>query len=105
LKNHYPVKLEPLAAPQSEWFSPPEVWETILGLEQQNTRNLLNIAHAADVCGMYGVKAFLDPFHVEQIEAEDKVGGILAKIQGASDTLMWELDHALGVEAEEESHH
>lgn len=147
LKNHYPVKLEPLAAPQSEWSSPAEVWETILGLEQQNTRNLLNIAQAADACGMYGVKAFLDPFHVEQIEAEgncafaatmhvlciflfvetiancslilctcissnsssfiiiDKVGGILAKIQGASDTLMWELDHALGLEAEEEGHH
>ena len=99
------MKLEPLAAPQSEWSSPAAVWETILGLEQQNTRNLLNIAQAADACGMYGVKAFLDPFHVEQIEAEDKVGGILAKVQGASDTLMWELDHALGLEAEEEGHH
>jgi len=105
LKNHYPVKLEPLAAPQSEWSSPAEVWQTILGLEEQNTRNLLNIAHSADACGMYGVKAFLDPFHVEQIDAEDKVGALLAKIQGASDTLMWELDHALGVEAEEEGHH
>jgi hypothetical protein len=51
------------------------------------------------------VQAFLDPFHVEQIEAEDKVGGILAKVQGASDTLMWELDHELGLEAEAEGHH
>jgi len=51
------------------------------------------------------VQAFLDPVHVEQIEAEDKVGGILAKVQGASDTLMWELDHELGLEAEAEGHH
>ena len=42
---------------------------------------------------------------MEQIEAEDKVGGILAKVQGASDTLMWELDHELGLEAEAEGHH
>ena len=56
LKNHYPVKLEPLAAPQSDWSSPADVWATILGLEEQNTRNLLKIAQAADVCGMYGVK-------------------------------------------------
>ena len=80
-------------------------WPYLKCLVSQNTRNLLNIAQAADTCGMYGVKAFLDPFHVEQIEAEDKVGGILAKIQGASDALMWELDHALGLEAEEEGHH
>ena len=51
---------------------------------------------------MYGVKAFLDPFHVEQIDAEDKVGAILAKVQGASDTLLWEIDHQLGMDAAEE---
>uniref|UniRef100_A0A7S1YZW3 Ferritin n=1 Tax=Ditylum brightwellii TaxID=49249 RepID=A0A7S1YZW3_9STRA len=105
MKNHYPVQLEALALPRSEWQTPDEVWETILSLEQQNTKNLLAIAHAADKCGQYGVKAFLDPFHVEQIEAEDKVGGILAKVRGASINLLWELDYMLGKEAEEEDHH
>ena len=105
MKNHFPVALEPLAAPKNDWNHPSEVWETILGLEQQNTQNLLRIAAVADQCGMYGVKAFLDPFHVEQIDAEDKVGGILAKVRGADEALLWQIDHMLGIEAEEEDHH
>ena len=105
MKNHFPVTLEPLAAPKNDWNHPSEVWETILGLEQQNTQNLLRIAAVADQCGMYGVKAFLDPFHVEQIDAEDKVGGILAKVRGADEALLWQIDHMLGIEAEEEDHH
>ena len=105
MKNHYKVVLEPLNAPQAEWNSPADVWQSILALEENNTQNLLRIAAAADRCGQYGVKAFLDPFHVEQIEAEDKVGGILAKVRGASDTLLWEIDHLLGQEAEAEHHH
>lgn len=105
MKNHYKVVLEPLDAPQAEWNSSADVWQSILALEENNTQNLLRIASAADQCGQYGVKAFLDPFHVEQIEAEDKVGGILAKVRGASDTLLWEIDHLLGQEAEAEEHH
>jgi len=62
MKNHYQVVLEPLSAPQNEWQSPADVWQTILALEENNTQNLLRIAGAADACGMYGVKAFLDPF-------------------------------------------
>eukprot|EP00594_Rhizosolenia_setigera_P013278 CAMPEP_0178962850 /NCGR_PEP_ID=MMETSP0789-20121207/14630_1 /TAXON_ID=3005 /ORGANISM="Rhizosolenia setigera, Strain CCMP 1694" /LENGTH=222 /DNA_ID=CAMNT_0020647119 /DNA_START=40 /DNA_END=708 /DNA_ORIENTATION=- len=105
MKNHFPVVLEPIVAPKNDWVEPAEVWETILGLEKQNTQNLLRIADVADKCGMYGVKAFLDPFHVEQIDAEDKVGGILAKVRGADEALMWQIDHMLGLEAEEEEHH
>lgn len=105
MKNHYQVVLEPLQAPQTEWSSPADVWATILALEENNTQNLLRIARAADECGQYGVKAFLDPFHVEQIEAEDKVGGILAKVRGGGEALLWEIDHLLGQEAEAEDHH
>jgi hypothetical protein len=47
--------------------------------------------------------AFLDPFHIEQLEAEDKVGGILAKIKGGVN--LSDLDLQLGIEAEEEDHH
>lgn len=48
--------------------------------------------------------AFLDPFHVEQIEAEDKVGAILSKLQQAPE-LLRQIDHELGLEAEEEAGH
>lgn len=43
----------------------------------------------------------------EQIEAEDKVGHIIAKVKGASGTLLQELDHQLGMEASggDEMHH
>ena len=104
MKNHYDVILEPLSAPRNDWDSVSDVWATILALEENNTQNLLRIAGAADSCGMYGVKAFLDPFHVEQIDAEDKVGAILAKIQGASGTLLWEIDHQLGADAAAVAH-
>ena len=67
MKNHFPVTLEPLVAPKNDWNHPSEVWETILGLEQQNTQNLLRIATVADQCGMYGVKVFLDHFRMKWV--------------------------------------
>ena len=48
-------------------------------------------------------QAFLDPFHIEQLDAEDKVGSILAKVAGGCN--LQELDFQLGLEAEEEEHH
>ena len=41
---------------------------------------------------------------MEQIEAEEKVGGILQKVRQAPQ-LMQEIDYKLGIEAEEEEHH
>lgn len=99
MKNHYEVVLEPLSAPKNDWNSVSDVWATILSLKENNTQNLLRIAGTADSCGMCAVKAFLNPFHVEQIDAEDKVGAILAKVKGASGALLWEIDHQLGKDA------
>jgi hypothetical protein len=45
--------------------------------------------------------AFLDPFHVEQIDAEDKVGAILSKLREAPE-LLRQIDHQLGLEEEEQ---
>mmetsp|Transcript_1545 Transcript_1545/g.2111 ORF Transcript_1545/g.2111 Transcript_1545/m.2111 type:complete len:231 (-) Transcript_1545:212-904(-) len=104
MKKQFPVTLQPLAAPRDDWQNPVEVWEDILNAEQTNTQNLLKLAAAADSCGEYGCMAFLDPFHTEQIDAEDKVGGILEKVRNAPQ-LMHELDHMLGIEAESEEHH
>jgi ferritin len=105
MKKGFPVDLQPLAAPRADWQTAVEVWEDILKAEMTNTQNLLKLAAVADQCGDYTAKAFLDPFHMEQLEAEDKVSGILAKVKVADQNLLMEIDHALGLEAEEEDHH
>jgi ferritin len=105
MKKGFPVELHPLHAPRADWTHPVQVWEDILNAEQTNTQNLLKLAAVASTCGDYAAKAFLGPFHIEQLEAEDKVSAILAKVREASPSLLMELDHQLGVEAEEEDHH
>ena len=103
-KRKFPVVLEQIDAPRNDWQSPVQVWEDIMNAEQTNTQNLLRLADAANRCGEYGCMSFLNPFHEEQIDAEEKVGGILAKVRESPD-LLWEIDHALGKEAEEEGDH
>lgn len=105
MKKGFPVSLQPLSAPRADWTHPIQVWEDILQAEETNTRNLLRLAQVADDCGDYAAKAFLNPFHMEQLEAEDKVSAILAKVQRGDEALLMELDHQLGLEAEEEGHH
>eukprot|EP00543_Licmophora_paradoxa_P011217 CAMPEP_0202458286 /NCGR_PEP_ID=MMETSP1360-20130828/23969_1 /ASSEMBLY_ACC=CAM_ASM_000848 /TAXON_ID=515479 /ORGANISM="Licmophora paradoxa, Strain CCMP2313" /LENGTH=213 /DNA_ID=CAMNT_0049078757 /DNA_START=28 /DNA_END=669 /DNA_ORIENTATION=- len=103
-KRGFPVELQELPAPVYDWQTPEQVWEHIMGLEENNTQNLLKIAGAANDCQEFGVMAFLNPFHMEQIEAEEKVGAILAKVKNAPH-MMKELDYELGKEAEEEGSH
>lgn len=100
-----PVELRPLEAPRNDWTSPTQVWQSILEAEQTNTQNLLRLAAAAAKSGDYGSQAFLNPFHVEQIEAEDKVSALLHKVANASPEFLIQLDHELGLEAEEEAGH
>lgn len=104
MKRHFPVTLKQLDAPRNDWTSPVQVWEDILHAEKTNTQNLLKLAAVADKCGDYSAVAFLNPFHTEQLHAEDKVGGILATLKAAPETL-WELNVKLGIEAEEEEEH
>lgn len=105
MKKNFPVVLQPLDAPRSDWSHPVQVWEDILNAEQTNTQNLLRLAAIADQCGDYTAKAFLDPFHIEQLEAEDKVSAILAKVRVADDRMLMQLDMELGKDAEDEDHH
>jgi ferritin len=102
-KRQFPVSLRALDAPKADWQTPVQVWESILAAEQTNTQNLLRLAKVAEQCGEYACQAFLDPFHIEQLEAEDKVGSILAKVKGGVN--LSDLDFQLGLEAEEEDHH
>jgi ferritin len=69
--------------------------------EQTNTKNLLNITALSEAYGDYGAVAFLNPFHLEQIEAEDKVGALLAPVKDASPEFMKQLDYVLGNEEED----
>mmetsp|Transcript_10003 Transcript_10003/g.23826 ORF Transcript_10003/g.23826 Transcript_10003/m.23826 type:complete len:250 (+) Transcript_10003:145-894(+) len=101
MKKGFPVVLEALDAPRNDWTSPIEVWESIIEAEQTNTQNLMRLAHTANGCGDYAAMAFLDPFHEEQLEAEDKVTGILNKVRYADPALMAQLDHDLGEEEED----
>lgn len=102
-KRKFPVRLRALDAPMADWQTPVQVWESILEAEQTNTQNLLRLAGVAEQCGEYACQAFLDPFHMEQLEAEDKVGSILAKVKGGAN--LSDLDVQLGLEAEQEGHH
>ena len=45
--------------------------------------------------------ACLNPFHMEQVDAEDKIGSIIAKVTDENRTpgLLRQLDHELGLEA------
>jgi ferritin len=104
MKRGFPVALKPLVAPRMDWETPIQVWESILEAEQTNTRNLLRLAAVANECGEYAATAFLDPFHLEQLDAEDKVGGILGTVRGATPQLLAQLDYDLGKQAEEEEH-
>ena len=105
MQKGFPVQLEPLNAPRSDWQNEVQVWEDILNAEQTNTQNLLNLAAAADRCGQYGCMAFLNDFHLEQIEAEETVGDILNKVRSGNNELLMQLDYDLGKEAESEDHH
>ena len=100
-KRNIPIKLQSLGAPNSDWDSPEDVWKDVLKLEQSNTESLLRLAEAANECQDYAVLACLNPFHMEQVDAEDKISSIIAKVTDENKTpgLLRQLDHELGLEA------
>jgi len=102
-KRNIPIELQAIPAPVSctEWNSPEDVWQSILELEKTNTRSLLELAEAANDCHDFAVLAFLNPFHMGQVNEEDKIGSILAKVRDENRTpgLLRSLDAELGSEA------
>jgi ferritin len=95
------IQLQSFPQPTSNWDSPEQVWGDILSLERDNTRSLLHLAQAANACQDFAMLAFLNPFHMEQVDAEAKIGTILAKVKDEQKTpgLLRQLDHELGQEA------
>jgi len=102
-KRNIPIELQSIPAPVSldNWKSPEDVWQSILELERTNTRSLLSLAEAANACNDFAVLAFLNPFHMGQVNEEDKIGSILAKVRDENRTpgLLRSLDAELGNEA------
>lgn len=100
-KRNMNIQLQSFPQPTSNWDSPEQVWGDILSLERDNTRSLLQLAQAANACQDFAMLAFLNPFHMEQVDAEAKIGTILAKVKDEQKTpgLLRQLDHELGQEA------
>lgn len=100
-KRSIPLELQTLEAPLSNWDSPEQVWSDVLQAEKTNTQSLLRVAEAANKCQDFAVLAFLNPFHMEQVESEAKIGNIVTKVNDENKTpgLLRQLDHELGLEA------
>mmetsp|Transcript_58443 Transcript_58443/g.142924 ORF Transcript_58443/g.142924 Transcript_58443/m.142924 type:complete len:250 (+) Transcript_58443:170-919(+) len=102
-KRSIPINLDgiPNGQSSSAWSSPLDVWQALLKLEQDNTQSLLRLAEAAQSRHDYAVLAFLNPFHMEQVDAEAKIQTILAKVKDEQKTpgLLRQLDHELGQES------
>lgn len=109
MKRNIPIELQAIPAPPisgNDWESPEDVWQSILELEQSNTQSLLDLAEAANDCHDFAILAFLNPYHMEQVDEEDKIGGILAKVRDENQTpgLLRSLDAELGSEAGKQKH-
>jgi ferritin len=85
-KRNFPVQLQSVAAPPQAFHTTYELWETLLHAEQANTQALLTLADAALEHHDHALLAFLQPLHMEQVQAEDELGTILAKIKDEQQT-------------------
>jgi ferritin len=106
-KRSIPIQLQGIPSGDSShggfssWSSPENIWQSLLKVEQDNTQSLLKLAETATQCQDYAVLAFLNPFHLEQIDSEAKIQTILAKVKDEQKTpgLVRQLDSELGQES------
>jgi ferritin len=93
-KRKFPIDLQALDAPPQMWNSVQELWESLLEAELENTEALKNLADLADDSHDHSLSALLDPFHMEQVESEDQLRTMVAKIADEAKTpgLLRQLD-------------
>lgn len=98
LKRNMDLDLTALDAPPSNWNNARDVFEAALMAEEANTQNLNDLADAAMDARDHALLAFLMPFHLEQVEAEDNLTDLLAKVTDESKTpgLLRQLDQTMG---------
>ena len=100
-KRNMPIKLEDVEAPDANWKNVEELWQKVVASESENTQNLLALGDIAAACKDHALTAFLQPYHMEQVNAEDNLSTILSKVTEENRTpgLIRQLDHELGLEA------
>jgi ferritin len=100
-KRNIPVALSNLQAPDASWETPEDLWADILTSEMENTQALLKLGDEAAACRDHVTTAFLMPYHMEQVNAEDNLRTILAKVRDENKTpgLLRQLDSELGNQA------
>jgi len=101
MKRSLPLSLGTVQAPPCSWDTPEELWSDVLNCERRNSVSISNLADAAHSCHDHATAAFLQPFHLEQVDSMDKLSTILAKVQDENQTpgLLRQLDSELGSEA------
>jgi len=85
-KRNIPIKLQALKAPAASFSSTYELWETLVNAEKENTKALLHLADAAQKNNDHALTAFLQPFHMEQVNSEDALDTILSKVKDEQQT-------------------
>jgi ferritin len=100
-KRSIRIRLSDLVAPDATWETPEDLWEDILTAEMENTQSLLLLGDEAAKCSDHVTTAFLMPYHMEQVNAEDSLRTILAKVRDENKTpgLLRQLDSELGSQA------
>eukprot|EP00550_Attheya_septentrionalis_P009039 CAMPEP_0198283770 /NCGR_PEP_ID=MMETSP1449-20131203/3357_1 /TAXON_ID=420275 /ORGANISM="Attheya septentrionalis, Strain CCMP2084" /LENGTH=177 /DNA_ID=CAMNT_0043980577 /DNA_START=240 /DNA_END=773 /DNA_ORIENTATION=- len=98
MKRDFNLSLQTVPAPESDWEGPEELWEALLDGEKDNTQSLLRLADAAQTCHDHSLLTLLMPYHMEQVNSEDKLKTILAKVRDENKTpgLLRQLDTELG---------
>lgn len=101
-QRRWPLELTALEAPPREWRSVASLWECLLEAELDNTKALNQLADLADDAHDHALSALLDPFHMEQVESEDALQTILAKVADEAQTpgLLRQLDAELAPEVQ-----
>eukprot|EP00977_Amphora_coffeiformis_P004094 scaffold823_cov219-Amphora_coffeaeformis.AAC.12 len=83
-KRNIPVHLQTLQAPPHSWDSVTHLWVHLLEAEQENTKALQKLGDVASQSGTVDAKlldTFLDPFFIEQVNSEDELHKIVAKVR------------------------
>lgn len=101
MKRSLPLTLSSINSPPNSWASPEVLWKDVLNCEKANSQSISNLADAAIKCQDHSTVAFLQPFHLEQVNSMDKLSTILAKVRDENQTpgLLRQLDYELGNEA------
>ncbi|MBD3292154.1 MAG: ferritin [Armatimonadia bacterium] len=92
------VVMAAIDEPQTEWDSPVAVFEHALEHEQWVTGNINGLMDLAIEINDHASKNFLVWYVDEQVEEEDNVGGVLAKLERVADSPngLYMLDKELG---------